>query len=53
MSSPLVGVAAINAVGFGVYGVVRRSLDNPKSIKSSVVAGMAAGLAQVPQSKIN
>ena len=37
-------MAAINAVNFGVYGVVRRSLDNPNSIKSQSVAGMAAGL---------
>lgn len=46
MSSPLVGVAAINAVTFGVHGNVSRSLANPDSMKSQVIAGLTAGLAQ-------
>ena len=47
MSSPLVGVAAINAVTFGVHGNVSRRLANPDSMKSQVIAGLTAGLAQV------
>ncbi len=47
MASPLVGVAAINAVGFGVYGNVQRRLPDPDSIGSAAVAGMVAGFAQV------
>ena len=47
MASPLCGVAAMNAIGFGVYGNVIRRLDNPDSITSITTAGIAAGGVQV------
>lgn len=47
MASPLYGVAAMNAIGFGVYGNVIRRLNNPDSISSITTAGIAAGGVQV------
>ena len=47
LSSPLIGVSFINAIGFGVYGNVLRQLEDPTSIQSVAVAGMASGLIQV------
>ena len=47
MASPLYGVAAMNAIGFGVYGNVIRRLNNPDSIASITTAGVAAGAVQV------
>ena len=47
MASPLYGVAAMNAIGFGVYGNVIRRLNNPDSITSITTAGVAAGGVQV------
>ncbi len=47
MSSPILGVAAINAICFGVYGNVNRRLANPESLRSVTVAGMASGFVQV------
>lgn len=47
ISSPLAGVAAINAIGFGVYGNVLRRLSDQDSISSVTMAGTAAGLMQV------
>ena len=47
MSSPLVGVAGINAITFGAYGNVLRMLPQPESITSISLAGSAAGLIQV------
>jgi len=47
MSSPLAGVAAMNAIGFGVYGNVNRRLNNPDSLQSVGIAGMCAGLVMV------
>jgi hypothetical protein len=52
MMSPLFGVAAINAVGFGVYGNVQRRLPDPDSIGSAAVAGMTAGFVQVSLLKL-
>jgi len=46
MSSPLIGVAGINAITFGAYGNVLRLLPNPDSIKSVALAGSAAGMIQ-------
>ena len=46
MSSPLMGVAAINAIVFGVYGNTQRHFTNPDSLTSHFLAGAAAGLAQ-------
>lgn len=46
MSSPLAGVAAINAIVFGVYGNVQRNLSEPDSLISHFLAGGTAGLAQ-------
>ncbi len=47
MSSPLAGVAAINAITFGVYGNVLRRMEDPSSVTSVTMAGAAAGLVQV------
>jgi len=46
MSSPLIGVAGINAITFGAYGNVLRLLPNPDSISSVTFAGSAAGMIQ-------
>jgi len=47
MSSPLIGVAGINAITFGAYGNVLRQLPNPESIGSVALAGSAAGMIQI------
>lgn len=47
MASPLAGVAAINAVGFGVYGNLLKRAEDPTSIHSVTMAGTAAGCVQV------
>uniref|UniRef100_A0A1B6DEN6 Mitochondrial basic amino acids transporter n=2 Tax=Clastoptera arizonana TaxID=38151 RepID=A0A1B6DEN6_9HEMI len=46
MSSPMAGVAVVNAVVFGVYGNVQRKLPDPESLKSYFIAGACAGLGQ-------
>ncbi|KAK2708020.1 mitochondrial basic amino acids transporter-like [Artemia franciscana] len=46
MTSPMAGVAGINAMIFGVYGNVNKRLSDPESIKSIATAGICAGLAQ-------
>ncbi|XP_055298890.1 mitochondrial basic amino acids transporter [Sitodiplosis mosellana] len=46
MSSPMVGVSAINAIVFGVYGNVQRVSSNPDSYMSHFLAGSVAGFAQ-------
>lgn len=46
VSSPLSGVAAINAVVFGVYGNSQRNFKDPNSYSSHFVAGTLAGLSQ-------
>lgn len=46
MSSPLGGVAIINAIVFGVYGNVQRRMAHPESLTSHFMAGALAGLAQ-------
>ena len=53
MASPLYGVAAMNAIGFGVYGNVIRRLNNPDSIASITTAGVAAGAVQVSICTLN
>lgn len=46
MSSPMIGVSAINAIVFGVYGNVQRVSSSPDSYMSHFLAGSVAGLAQ-------
>lgn len=46
MSSPLSGIAVINAIIFGVYGNTQRHLPNPDSLKSYFLAGSVAGFCQ-------
>ncbi|KAF5306134.1 hypothetical protein FQR65_LT07410 [Abscondita terminalis] len=46
ISSPLVGVAAINALVFGIYGNAQRCSSDPTSLMSHFVAGSIAGLGQ-------
>ena len=47
MSSPLLGVAGVNAITFGAYGNVLRLLPNQESLSSITIAGASAGLIQV------
>ncbi|KAG5867056.1 hypothetical protein JTB14_019122 [Gonioctena quinquepunctata] len=46
VTSPLLGVAGISAVVFGVYGNTQRRLKDPDSLMSHALAGAAAGLFQ-------
>ena len=46
MSSPMLGISAINAVVFGVYGNVQRISSNPNSYMSHFLAGSMAGATQ-------
>lgn len=46
MSSPMAGVAAVNAIAFGVYGNVQRMTGDPNGLKGHFLAGSAAGLCQ-------
>lgn len=46
MASPLYGLAAINAVVFGVQGNVQRRLKDPNSYTSHFLAGSIAGMSQ-------
>ncbi|XP_034944372.1 mitochondrial basic amino acids transporter-like [Chelonus insularis] len=49
ISSPLAGVAVINAIVFGVYGQTQKHLiQNSDDLSSHFLAGAAAGLAQSP-----
>lgn len=46
ISSPMGGVALVNAIIFGVYGNIQRRSSDPDSMQSHFLAGSAAGLAQ-------
>lgn len=46
MSSPMAGLAAVNAIVFGVYGNIVRSSSSPNSLQSQFLAGSAAGFVQ-------
>lgn len=46
MSSPMAGVAVVNAIVFGVFGNVQRNLSEPESLKSYFISGAIAGLSQ-------
>lgn len=46
ISSPLCGVAVINAIVFGVYGNTQRRLSDPNSLRSQFLAGSIAGFVQ-------
>ncbi|XP_067009757.1 mitochondrial basic amino acids transporter isoform X2 [Anabrus simplex] len=46
MSSPMVGVAFINAIVFGVYGNTQRRMNDPDALSSHFIAGITAGVAQ-------
>ncbi|KAK4315013.1 hypothetical protein Pmani_013737 [Petrolisthes manimaculis] len=46
MSSPMAGVAFVNAIIFGVHGNMSKHMKEPDSIKSQVLCGSAAGLCQ-------
>lgn len=46
MSSPLAGIAGINAIVFGVYGNTQRHLKEPEALRSYFIAGAAAGFSQ-------
>jgi solute carrier family 25 carnitine/acylcarnitine transporter 20/29 len=46
ISSPLAGVAVVNAIVFGVYGNFQRHLPRPDALSSHFMAGAAAGFVQ-------
>ncbi|KAF2356049.1 Mitochondrial substrate/solute carrier [Trinorchestia longiramus] len=46
MTSPMVGVGAVNAVIFGVHGAVSKRFDDPNSLKTHFTAGVCAGFVQ-------
>ncbi|XP_060529925.1 mitochondrial basic amino acids transporter-like [Cylas formicarius] len=46
VSSPLAGVAGINAIVFGIYGNTQRCMSDPDSLKTITLAGTIAGLCQ-------
>lgn len=46
MSSPLAGLAAINAIGFGVYGNALNMFDDKTAPFSQFIAGAMSGFAQ-------
>ncbi|XP_015433086.1 PREDICTED: mitochondrial basic amino acids transporter-like [Dufourea novaeangliae] len=48
MTSPMAGVAVVNAIIFGVYGQTQRHIPDPDSLTSHFVAGTVAGIAQSP-----
>ncbi|KAK0082466.1 hypothetical protein PV325_010349 [Microctonus aethiopoides] len=48
MSSPIAGVAFVNAIVFGIYGQAQKYSKNPENLSSHFLAGAAAGLAQSP-----
>lgn len=48
MSSPIAGVAFVNAIVFGVYGNTQRKLSEPDALHTHFLAGAIAGIAQSP-----
>jgi hypothetical protein len=46
MSSPMAGVAVVNAIVFGVYGNFQRHWAQPDALSSHFLAGATAGLVQ-------
>lgn len=50
MTSPIAGVAVVNAIVFGVYGHTQRHLPEPDLLSTHFLAGASAGLAQTPVS---
>lgn len=46
MSSPMAGVAVVNAIVFGVYGNFQRHSPRPDALSSHFLAGAAAGFVQ-------
>ncbi|XP_046663577.1 mitochondrial basic amino acids transporter [Homalodisca vitripennis] len=46
VSSPMAGVALVNAIVFGVYGNVQRQMANPEALQSIFLAGASSGLLQ-------
>lgn len=46
MTSPMTGVAFLNAIVFGVYGNVERKMGDKESLMTHCIAGGTAGLSQ-------
>jgi len=46
MSSPIAGVAGVNAIVFGIYGNTLKCLPEPDRLSAHFTAGVFAGLAQ-------
>ncbi|XP_043277027.1 mitochondrial basic amino acids transporter [Venturia canescens] len=48
VTSPMAGVAVVNAIVFGVYGETQRSMADQDHLTTHFFAGASAGLAQSP-----
>uniref|UniRef100_A0A1A9W5D5 Mitochondrial basic amino acids transporter n=1 Tax=Glossina brevipalpis TaxID=37001 RepID=A0A1A9W5D5_9MUSC len=46
MTSPLAGLAAVNAIVFGIYGNVQRMCRDPSSLEAHAISGGVAGFFQ-------
>lgn len=46
MSSPMAGVAFVNAIVFGVHGNMVKHIQNPDSLRSQMLCGAVAGFSQ-------
>uniref|UniRef100_W8AX36 Mitochondrial basic amino acids transporter n=1 Tax=Ceratitis capitata TaxID=7213 RepID=W8AX36_CERCA len=46
MSSPLMGISAVNAIVFGIYGNVQRRMVESNSLYSHFIAGCVSGFSQ-------
>lgn len=46
VSSPLAGVAFVNAIVFGVYGTTLKLFDDKRALSTHFIAGASAGFAQ-------
>lgn len=50
MSSPMAGVAGVNAIVFGVYGQAQKHMSDSDRLSYHFLAGATAGIAQTPLS---
>ncbi|XP_076245466.1 mitochondrial basic amino acids transporter [Calliopsis andreniformis] len=48
MTSPMAGVAVVNAIVFGVYGQTQKQIPDSDRLSSHFIAGALAGMAQSP-----
>lgn len=48
MTSPMAGVAVVNAIVFGVYGQAQKYMADSERLSYHFLAGLTAGIAQAP-----